>query len=302
MESPMEQTKQTKTFQLSPRFMMRASLAVVLILLISDWWHMLPVLLNKTTEELLSDPTQIASRLDIVAITIGVHFALLLFTVRGLTGPVLALSFIILILNLYFWIGDVPLAEGQTWRSRDYLLRILPGIIFAILHVGSIYYFAEMFFSYREEDRTRLNLESENASLRGQMQSAKIRIDKLQSEIKDRDGQSLSEAKALEKVQSEKKALNGQLLSAQKEIAHLQSELADKVGQLQSEQDESIYIEVLMETKGLLKNQPDSLRRQAKRLEERIRKEFLTERERNKLRLEIRVYEAALSKLKQTTL
>ncbi|MEL6629282.1 MAG: hypothetical protein AAFQ92_27460, partial [Bacteroidota bacterium] len=61
-------------------------------------------------------------------------------------------------------------------------------------------------------------------------------------------------------------------------------------------------IEVLMETKGLLKNQPDSLRRQAKRLEERIRKEFLTERERNKLRLEIRVYEAALSKLKQTTL
>ncbi|MEL6628962.1 MAG: hypothetical protein AAFQ92_25825, partial [Bacteroidota bacterium] len=237
----MEQTQQNKTFQLSPRFMMRASLAVVLILLISDWWHMLPVLLNKTTEELLSDPTQIASRLDIVAITIGVHFALLLFTVRGLTGPVLALSFIILILNLYFWIGDVPLAEGQTWRSRDYLLRILPGIIFAILHVGSIYYFAEMFFSYREEDRTRLNLESENASLRGQMQYAKIRIAKLQSEIKDRDGQSLSETNALEKVQSEKEVLNGQLLSAQQEIAHLQSELADKVGQLQSEQDESIY-------------------------------------------------------------
>ena len=33
MYSPMEQTKQNKTFQLSPRFMMRASLAVVLILL-----------------------------------------------------------------------------------------------------------------------------------------------------------------------------------------------------------------------------------------------------------------------------
>ncbi|MEO0638463.1 MAG: hypothetical protein AAFY70_01965 [Bacteroidota bacterium] len=292
----------TDTFRLSPKFMMRASLVVVLILLISDWWHMLPVLLGKRIDDLIQDPSLIVSRLDIVAISIGVHFALLLFTVRGSTGPVLALSCIIFILNIYFWVGDVPLAEGQSWMERSYLIKITPGVIFAILHVGSIYYFAEMFFSYREEDQTRLNLESENATLRGQMQSAKIRIKRLESDFEDMAGQAQSACSVNLELDDQIEDLNGQLLSAKKEIAHLQSELADKVGQLQSEQDESIYIEVLMETKGLLKNQPDSLRRQAKRLEERIRKEFLTERERNKLRLEIRVYEAALSKLKQTTL
>ncbi|MEL6629575.1 MAG: hypothetical protein AAFQ92_29075 [Bacteroidota bacterium] len=292
----------TDTFRLSPKFMMRASLVVVLILLISDWWHMLPVLLGKRIDDLIQDPSLIISRLDIVAISIGVHFALLLFTVRGSTGPVLALSCIIFILNIYFWVGDVPLAEGQSWMERRYLIKITPGVIFAILHVGSIYYFAEMFFSYREEDQTRLNLESENAILRGQVQSAKIRIKRLESDYEDMAGQAQSAASANLELDDQIEDLNGQLLSAKKEIDHLQSELADKVGQLQSEQDESLYIEVLMETKGLLKNQPDSLRRQAKRLEERIRKEFLTERERNKLRLEIRVYEAALSKLKQTTL
>ena len=284
----------TDTFRLSPKFMMRASLIVVLILLISDWWHMLPVLLGKRIDDLIQDPSLIISRLDIVAISIGVHFALLLFTVRGSTGPVLALSCIIFILNIYFWVGDVPLADGQSWMERSYLIKITPGVIFAILHVGSIYYFAEMFFSYREEDQTRLNLESENARLRGQSASFKKRIKTLEAEVQDKDGQLMSFPQRIETLEAEIRDRDRQLLSFEEKVETLETEVRDKERQLKTSQDKGVYLEVIIDIKEMFKIQPNSLRRQANRIKEKNEKEYLTPRERRKNEILVEAYDKAI--------